>query len=159
MTAAAFDFICDLDNTVTDASHRQHLVTNRPKNFKAFNLLAAKDPAIEPVCIAVRALRLAKGRCLFTSGREGTHQNRQIAVDWLLEAGLSTVIPDVPDTHLFMRPAKDYRADDIVKEMLLRDHILAAGFCPIFALDDRDRVVAMWRRNGIPCFQVKEGNF
>ena len=25
--------------------------------------------------------------------------------------------------------------------------------------DDRDKVVAMWRRNGVACFQVAEGDF
>ena len=27
------------------------------------------------------------------------------------------------------------------------------------AFDDRDRVVAMWREEGVPCFQVAPGDF
>lgn len=159
MATTGFDFICDLDNTVADASHRQPLVLNRPKNFKAFNLLAAKDPVIEPVARLVRTLRMAGNRCIYVSGREGTEANRNIAVDWLRMACLNHSFPNVPDALLFMRPEKDYRPDDEIKEIILREQILAAGYAPIFALDDRDRVVKMWRRNNIACFQVKEGDF
>jgi hypothetical protein len=30
---------------------------------------------------------------------------------------------------------------------------------PFFVLDDRDKVVAMWRSKGLICLQVAEGNF
>jgi len=33
------------------------------------------------------------------------------------------------------------------------------GYTPSVVFDDRDRVVKMWRENGIRCFQVAEGNF
>jgi hypothetical protein len=52
----------------------------------------------------------------------------------------------------------DYRADDIVKEEFL-DRILADEYGTQRVFDDRDRVVTMWRRRGLVCCQVAEGNF
>lgn len=58
--------------------------------------------------------------------------------------------------HLFMRDSGDSRADDIVKQEIL-DRLPKERIA--FVLDDRDQVVSMWRRNGVPCLQVAEGAF
>ena len=34
-----------------------------------------------------------------------------------------------------------------------------AGFRPLFAVEDRNSVVKMWRDLGLTCMQVAEGNF
>ncbi len=47
---------------------------------------------------------------------------------------------------------------DIVKAELL-DQIVADGFSPVMAFDDRNQVVEMWRARGIPCAQVAPGDF
>jgi hypothetical protein len=57
-----------------------------------------------------------------------------------------------------MRRRGDKRADFIVKGELL-DKIIADGWQPIMAFDDRNQVVQMWRARGIPCAQVAEGDF
>jgi len=50
------------------------------------------------------------------------------------------------------------RADDIVKrERLARRR--ADRFSPELAIDDRRRVVDMWRSEGLVCAQVAEGEF
>ncbi|HYI06303.1 MAG TPA: hypothetical protein VD858_15525 [Reyranella sp.] len=50
------------------------------------------------------------------------------------------------------------RADVIVKrERLAR--MRADGFSPELAIDDRRRVVDMWRSEGLVCAQVAEGEF
>jgi hypothetical protein len=59
---------------------------------------------------------------------------------------------------LYMRDARDRRPDYIVKAELL-DRLLADGYRPIMAFDDRDQVVKMWRAKGVPCAQVAEGKF
>jgi hypothetical protein len=59
---------------------------------------------------------------------------------------------------LYMRRRNDRRPDYIVKAELL-DQLLADGYRPIMAFDDRDQVVKMWREKGVPCAQVAEGNF
>lgn len=64
----------------------------------------------------------------------------------------------VPWNHLFMRPEKDMRPDNIIKAELF-DQNVRDNFDVQFVLDDRDQVVEMWRRMGLTCLQVAEGNF
>lgn len=59
---------------------------------------------------------------------------------------------------LYMRPAKDTRNDAVVKNELFEKYI-AGKYNVDFVLDDRDRVVAMWRAKGLKVLQVAEGNF
>ena len=59
---------------------------------------------------------------------------------------------------LWMRAAKDTRGDDVVKAELFDAHI-RRRFHVRVVLDDRDRVVALWRRLGLPCWQVDYGDF
>lgn len=60
--------------------------------------------------------------------------------------------------HLFMRPAGDVRADNIIKRELYEEHI-RDRFNINFVLDDRNSVVSMWRELGLTCFQVAPGFF
>jgi len=58
---------------------------------------------------------------------------------------------------MFMRKDKDYRQDYMVKQDILDKHIDKSKVWVV--LDDRDQVVQMWRRNGLTCLQVADGNF
>jgi hypothetical protein len=60
--------------------------------------------------------------------------------------------------HLFMRPEKDMRPDNIVKAELF-DQYVRDNFDVRFVLDDRDQVVDMWRAMGIKTLQVEPGAF
>jgi len=60
--------------------------------------------------------------------------------------------------ELYMRKTGDNRSDDIIKWEIYKEHIEPL-YEVMFALDDRDRVVNMWRSNGISCFQVAPGDF
>jgi hypothetical protein len=74
-------------------------------------------------------------------------------VEWLFDnACLSE-----DEYTLLMRKDGDFRADHIVKQEILDKHIDKERV--LFVLDDRQQVVDMWRRNGLVCFQVAEGNF
>tara|TARA_Y100000389_G_C17122363_1_gene346059 strand:- start:106 stop:552 length:447 start_codon:yes stop_codon:yes gene_type:complete len=62
----------------------------------------------------------------------------------------------VPFDIIKMRPVKDFTPDDVLKQNWLnvigKDNVLCT-------FDDRNKVVDMWRQNGIDCFQVADGNF
>lgn len=60
---------------------------------------------------------------------------------------------------LYMRLANDNRSDEVVKEELYLRHIKPVYFIPSYVLDDRNKVVAMWRRHGLTCLQVADGDF
>lgn len=60
--------------------------------------------------------------------------------------------------RLFMRPAGDTRNDAVVKNELFEEYV-APNWHVRFALDDRNRVVDMWRAKGIKTLQVEPGDF
>ena len=75
-------------------------------------------------------------------------------MEWLDKHGLSN-----RNTQLFMRPAGDTRDDRIVKREIYEREI-KGKYNVLWVLDDRNKVVDMWRRElGLTCLQVAEGNF
>lgn len=141
--------IFDIDGTIADLQHRRHFVATKPKNWPAFFANIELD---EPIHQIVEVLRMYAHRgyaIVLCSGRGDDTKDRTIA--WLAKH-------DIPWDTIYMRKHKDNRADDIIKEELL-DQILADGYHPYMVYDDRDRVVAMWRRRGYICAQVAPGNF
>lgn len=86
---------------------------------------------------------------ILLSGRQ--EEYRAHTERWLAKQG---VVYD----ELWMRPAEDRRGDDIVKGELFDAHV-RGRFNVRMVLDDRDRVVALWRRMGLSCWQVAYGNF
>jgi predicted kinase len=65
---------------------------------------------------------------------------------------------DIPFDDLWMRKSDDNRDDGIVKREIYEEHI-AGKFNVRYVLDDRDRVVDMWRSLGLKCLQVAPGDF
>jgi len=63
----------------------------------------------------------------------------------------------VPDI-LRMRKNGDYTPDDVLKKAWLDELFPDKGYI-LCVFDDRDKVVNMWRREGLTCFQVAPGNF
>lgn len=63
-----------------------------------------------------------------------------------------------PPGPLLMRATGDFRNDAVIKLELFDKHI-RGKFRVEFVLDDRDRVVKMWRELGLTCLQVNYGAF
>lgn len=61
-------------------------------------------------------------------------------------------------SELHMRSVGDRRSDCLVKAELFDNHV-RDRFTVTHVLDDRDRVVYLWRKLGLPCWQVAAGNF
>lgn len=100
-----------------------------------------------PVCHLVRGIQ---DKVIFLSGRDAVC--RYATEGWLAAAGI------FGGADLHMRPEGDMRDDRIVKEEIYRREILGR-YNIRYVLDDRDKVVRLWRSLGLPCFQVAEGNF
>lgn len=104
-----------------------------------------------PVLDVARTLHDEGNWILFTSGRP--EDCREDTEDWL-----DIFAKGFTNSELLMRASGDTRADYIVKHEIFRRDIT-----PFYnvrgAFDDRDQVVEMWRRIGLTCFQVAEGNF
>lgn len=100
----------------------------------------------------VTDLRCSGAKIVFMSGRKDYCREETRA--WLQHyLGEWTAA-----SPLFMRASDDNRSDDIVKHELFHEHI-QGKYIVTAALDDRDRVVAMWRAIGLACLQVDLGDF
>lgn len=107
----------------------------------------------EPNAAVVELLRALHDRgheIVFISGR--TEDLREQTLLWLSR---NVAISG----RLLMRGLKDARTDDVVKaELFVKLKIAKKDV--LLVIDDRDRVVKMWReRLGLTCFQVAEGKF
>ena len=93
---------------------------------------------------------LIKGKeVILVSGREDKFREQTEA--WLLKHKVKYV-------ELIMRLSGDNRNDAIIKQEIYENHI-KDKYEIEFVLDDRNRVVDMWRNNGLKCLQVADGNF
>lgn len=139
----------DLDGTTCDVAHRRHFVQREgKKDWPSFFENLVHDTPVQPVKDVLEALS-SKFPIVYCSGRSEDY--REPSETWLKKYGF-------PEGVLYMRPSKDSRKDDIVKEILLDFEILTR-FSIHFCLDDRDQVVRMLRKRGQVVFQVADGNF
>ncbi|MFJ9797308.1 hypothetical protein [Streptomyces sp. NPDC101145] len=102
--------VFDLDNTLSDARHRQHFLERTPRDWDAFFDAAPQDPTLPPgVALCLEAARQCEIRYL--TGRP--ERCRQDSLDWLAEHGL-------PEGRLHMRRDDDRRPARLTKMEVLR---------------------------------------
>ena len=142
-------WVFDVDGTLSDPTHRKHWISSAPKNWAAWNAAMAEDSYHADIIQFVRIAKAHGMAVVICTGREETE--REVTEKWLWEGIIDYA-------KLYMRKKKDYRGDDVIKRELLAE-IRADGYEPVLVFDDRDRVVAMWRSEGIRCLQVAPGNF
>ena len=139
--------IFDIDGTLADVSERIHYVQKKPKNWNAFFQGMAQDKAILSMVRLCNLLYASGIKIILCSGRSEEHRTE--TVRWLAEKGVNF-------HELLLRSDGDRRSDAIVKREMLagldRSQIL-------FVVEDRSRVVAMWRSEGLVCLQCAPGEF
>ena len=155
------DIICDIDGTLMDVERRRAIAVENNKDPKKkmdwdifLDPKMMKDfdrPHWDLVQVIKKLMSAGDTSIIFTSARNERH--REVTLFQLKYCGIS-----MSTNRLYLRKDGDFRADDIVKKELL-EKIKTDGYVPQLAFDDRDQVVKMWRENGIPCYQVREGNF
>ena len=142
--------IFDIDGTIANIEHRRKYLETTPPDWKKFNGQMGDDTPNIPIVSLYKALWENKSfNLLLVTGRNEKYRN--ITEQWL-------AWNEIPFSSLLMRPDNDYRADHVIKEEILHT-ILKDGHDIEFAVDDRQQVVDMWRRNGITCLQCDVGNF
>lgn len=142
--------VFDIDGTLANIEHRLDYVRSKPKNWKAFDAGIPNDSVNYPVAEMFWALDATDQHTIvLASGRN--ERSRQATEDWLRKNSLNAY------EKLYMRKADDFRSDDIVKQEILDQIIADYGKKPDMVVDDRPRVVRMWRDNGIFVFNVYQG--
>lgn len=144
--------ICDLDGTLSLTEHRQYFLDKKPADWDGFFLACGDDSPNWPVIYTIAALydyfeSDGEVNIVIFSGRS------DIALDatrmWLAEF-------EVKHHELRMRKQGDFTPDDVLKQQWL-DEIGKENV--LFCIDDRQKVVDMWREQGLACFQVAAGDF
>ena len=159
-------YIFDLDGTLALTEHRQHFINPEPirneageavmrgkPDWRAFFAACVDDEPNTPVIDTL--LRLLDCGCdvRIWSGRSAEVMEQTNA--WLSDY-LGGYVHGV---ELTMRLEGDYRPDEELKKLWLDDLTAYDRRRLVAVFDDRDKVVAMWRANGVPCFQVAPGAF
>lgn len=142
-------YIFDIDGTLADCSHRLSYIQKSPKDWRGFFAACSDDAPIAHIIGLAQHLASAGVSLVYVSGR--SDEAREQTEEWLARHRL-------PSGPLYMRKAGDHRNDDVLKPELLAK-VVADGWTPLMAFDDRDRVVASWRAAGVPCAQVAPGAF
>jgi phosphoglycolate phosphatase-like HAD superfamily hydrolase len=139
--------IFDIDGTLADVSERIHHVRKKPKNWNAFFAGMAQDKAIHSMVRLCNILDASGMQIILCSGRSEEHRDE--TVRWLREQGVNY-------HGLLLRRDHDRRSDTVVKREMLdlidRSKIL-------FVVEDPNRVVEMWRSEGLFCLQCAPGEF
>lgn len=145
--------ICDLDGTLALIDHRRHLALEG--GFKSFeyHLNIQEDKPNTNLIAILDELVYSGHKIILLSGRRDS--TKEVTEEWLERY-------EVLYHYLFMRSSDDSRDDKIVKKELL-DQVLETLRITkddiLCVFDDRNKVVQMWREEGLFCFQVADGDF
>ncbi|MGW7465508.1 phosphatase domain-containing protein [Streptomyces xantholiticus] len=102
--------VFDLDGTLSDAGHRQHLLERKPRAWDAFFAAASDDPPLaEGVALCLETAKECE--VMYLTGRP--ERCRADTVDWLAAQGL-------PEGRIFMRRNDDRRPARRTKLEILR---------------------------------------
>jgi beta-phosphoglucomutase-like phosphatase (HAD superfamily) len=150
-------YIFDLDGTTALVDHRRHILDdqNDSHRWQKFYAACEHDEPNRAVIETMAALHSAGAEVWVFSGRSDEVREQTLA--WLER--FAPFVDWDENSNLTMRAEHDHRPDDELKKEWL-DNLLEDDRARLVAVfDDRDKVVAMWRANGVACFQVAPGDF
>ncbi len=143
--------VVDLDGTMCNVDHRLHYVRgDKRKDWGSFFKEMVNDIPNDWCFELVNKFKFDY-QIVFCSGRPDSWKPQTI--EWLTKYGV-----DPSQYTLFMRPRSDSREDSIAKEIIL-DFELLTRYNLFFFVDDRARVVDMYRSRGFTVLQCAKGNF
>jgi len=141
--------VFDIDGTLANIEHRRCYVASKPRNWNAFNAAIPHDKPYEDIVYLAKLFDQTRHTIVLCSGRSEDER-------------IMTVVQmnkfEVYYDKLYMRAAKDYRDDSIVKTELLQQIRQEFGE-PYLWFDDRNRVVDAIRAQGVRVLQVMPGDF
>ena len=143
-------YIFDLDGTIANIDHRRPLLDNKEDSHRWERFFEACDKDEPNKDVISTMFSLSKEANLFIwSGR--SESVREKTISWLFNLNIALGVK--------MRPEGDYTPDEQLKERWLNEMSKEDRERLVAVFDDRQKVVDMWRRNGVTCFQVAKGDF
>lgn len=138
-TSLPYCVIFDLDGTLATIGDRS------PYDGKS----CAVDLVNESIRELYWKMTIEDTKAIIFSGRNGDSEPE--TREWLENN-------DIRFDELHMREPGDIRKDSIIKEEMF-DKFIRGKYNVIMIVDDRKQVVEMWRKLGLTCVQVNEGDF
>lgn len=150
--------IFDLDGTLADIEERRQLAMKSGKmNWDIFfdpNNIKLDKPIQSIIYLYNKMIKDNEVDVMIFSGR--SEITRQATLRWFKHH-------EIPYPQaLKMRQEEDYTPDEELKKEWLHKIMDNFGLTIkdiIFVVDDRSKVVKMWRELGLTCLQVAEGDF
>lgn len=139
--------IFDLDGTLCDIDHRLHHVQGDNKNWDAFYAECVNDKPKDDILDLLYMCDDAGHRIIISSGR--SEKVRKETEEWLRKLWVTC-------DKLFMRPENCYVPDNALKKAWLDEGQFGPKDEILFVVEDRDRMVQMWRGAGLTCLQVEQ---
>lgn len=155
--------ICDLDGTLAKFGNRRNAYdcskcdeTDEP-DYSVLSILTmyyenAKQANADTYGFPIGFPTISK--IFFFTGRT---DNFQPQTERFLTNKCRLPITDDPILQLSMRKTGDSRHDDVVKKEMFDNHI-KGHYNVLAVIDDRAKVVRMWRSMGLPVFDVGTGH-
>lgn len=143
--------VFDLDGTIALDLHRSHLLKEEPKKWDEYFSLCISDEPNHPIIAVAQALKRDGHRVELWTGR--IDRVKEETIQWMKFHELFRVFSSVR-----MREEFDRTEDTELKREWLRQS-RALGNDVTLVFEDRQRVVDMWRSEGVVCCQVAPGNF
>lgn len=144
--------IVDLDGTLCNIDHRLHFIKSEgKKDWKGFFGSIIYD-RVNIWCLTIINKFKKDHLIIFCSGRPSDYE--QITLTWInnyFESGRDY-------DKLYMRERNDYRNDFLIKQIIYRFNI-KPQYNVLFCLDDRERVVEMYRNEGLTVLACAKGDF
>ena len=138
--------VFDLDGTIADVQHRVHLVQRPKPDWRGFHKSCSADK-VNVWCLELAKSMAAAGyKIVVVSAR--SREAEPETIEWFARhwdtAGFNYALN-------LIRAEGDYTPDQILKKAWLDSSGLKERIQ--FVVDDRTRVVDMWRENGLTCLQ------
>jgi hypothetical protein len=139
--------LCDLDGTLCDIRHRLHFVRSEPKDWEAFHQACSEDKVVWGVAKLLGAWSRSGGTVVLLSGRSASAKGKTIS--WLYHHGIAY-------HQLHLRPVGNFEHDWEFKQRFITQYPPS----PLtMVLEDRQRVVEMWRSHGYLCLQPNHDSY
>lgn len=140
--------LCDIDGTIADIKHRLQYARGETKDWKKFFSLISEDTVRKDVQKILIDLYNEGNTIIFVSARPDTY--RQQTLEWLEKHYLSFA------WTLIMRRGNDTREDSVIKKQILDTYFPDKTKIKC-VIDDRPRVIKMWKDEGLEVIDVGDG--
>lgn len=146
--------IFDLDETLCNTQHRMHHIISGDYDYCSYNNRMRLDTIYDDAkrlyldvhenCNTAMYISTARPFAFWISTQK-----------WLNENGIH-----ISSDCLYMRDDYDDRTDSMVKEENLKKiRSLHPEGTPIIAFDDRDKIIRMYRSQGVTALQIRKGEY